>query len=253
MNKVYYILQNGGYPFKVVINSDGSGESSVISIYKVIPNSDQYESHTSFTYVANKVFIGKSIINEMTEFSGALDHPRWDGNSILLELDADLNKYVFIGETIYSFTALSNIVTFVSPVGNSQVCYPHAIDSEGNCYLMIEHAVILKNVQIDNQENNFFLNPYEYYYKNSKLEGFENIHNLLIGNEHYTLTYSPEPEYNYDSMKNRISNTTFYLVKDDNQEMEVNKDDYIELMQRFGIHNGFRRMENKVIIQDRII
>ena len=71
----------------------------------------------------------------MTKFSGGYGK-FFDGNSILLKLSK--NKYVYIGSVIYSFTSYNEITTFISPVGNSDVPYPYAIDEKNNYYLLLE-------------------------------------------------------------------------------------------------------------------
>ena len=81
-----------------------------------------------------KVFIGKSCLNYMTEFSGARDDKYWDGNTILLQLKE--NKYMFIGEEIYTFTTQNDkIIKYISNMGNNNCSYPIAY-GEKNIYLL---------------------------------------------------------------------------------------------------------------------
>ena len=68
------------------------------------------------------------------------------------------NEYVFIGSEFFSFQSLSEIHTFVSPVGNNDVPYPYAIDSNNNYYLLAENVVLTKMLKPDD-------NPYDYYYQ----------------------------------------------------------------------------------------
>lgn len=106
-----------------------------------------------------EIFLGKSLKNKMTEFSGG--YGAWaTGNSILLWIKD--NQYVYIGESIFRFRSLSKIVKYLSPVGNSGVPYPYAIDYEGRYYLMIE------NVVVENIPRGFKRDPYDYYYANGK-------------------------------------------------------------------------------------
>ncbi len=51
------------------------------------------------------------------------------------------NKYVFIGEKIYEFTSQEEIITFLSPIGGSDVPFPFAI-SEKNVFFFIEKCFV---------------------------------------------------------------------------------------------------------------
>lgn len=92
----------------------------------------------------SRVFVGKSPENKMTKFSSGYG-PRFDGNSMLFELPpAAKRKYVFVGAAVFSFaTAAAPIERFVSPVGNSGVPYPYAVDRDGGVYFFEYHAVTL--------------------------------------------------------------------------------------------------------------
>lgn len=79
-----------------------------------------------------EIFIGRSDLNEMTEFSGG-HGSKWDGNSILLRI-SNLS-YVYIGTTVTEFETDELIVSYMSSVGNNCVCYPYA-ESENYCYCM---------------------------------------------------------------------------------------------------------------------
>ena len=56
------------------------------------------------------------------------------GNSFLLEMDD--GEYVYIGESIKEFHTKDGekIIAYVSPIGNSEVAYPAALDTGGNVY-----------------------------------------------------------------------------------------------------------------------
>ena len=71
----------------------------------------------------------------MTEFSGGYGE-KWDGNSILLRIgDANEFRYVYIGCTVFEFTADEKVIKYVSSVGNNCVPYPYA-ESLNWCYSM---------------------------------------------------------------------------------------------------------------------
>jgi hypothetical protein len=141
INNIYYIHDNGGRSFKVVINGE------TVKVHKHMYDDDftslGYEKKPSLTFNANKIFIGYSPKNKMTLFSGGFG-PKNDGNSILLHIKN--NDYVYIGSEIYSFTSISEIIKYVSPVGNSDVPYPYAIDKDNNVYLMIENVILSDKV-----------------------------------------------------------------------------------------------------------
>ena len=127
--------------------------------------------------IPEKIFIGKSPKNKMTEFSSGYGK-YFDGNTILIKLSQ--NKYVFIGSGIYIFTSEYEIIKYVSPVGNNDVSYPYAIDIKNNYYLMIASVIIPNNNMINYSKLDF--DPYDYYYFNcenkNKLNEFKNIENL---------------------------------------------------------------------------
>jgi hypothetical protein len=124
--KSWLTHDNGGRPYKVVQLS-----SKVIHVF-IAKYNDQITMDDAPTYPklvksydnVEKVFIGKS----------PLHGSRFDGNSVLLRLPA--NRYVFIGDSIYEFTAPEPITTYYSAVGNNDVPYPVAL-SKAYCYFML--------------------------------------------------------------------------------------------------------------------
>jgi hypothetical protein len=143
------IHDNGGRPFLVKVMSP-----SHVKVYQEVPN-DDYDDNSPVQYKSileypalSKVMIGQSVRNAMTmrmSTTGA----RFTGNSILLENGQDatgLFQYIMISRDIFTFTTKSRIVTFVSPVGNNDVPYPHAIDKSNKYYILWAH-VILDHVQ----------------------------------------------------------------------------------------------------------
>ena len=121
-NKEYFIHDNGGRPFKVIANNQG------ISIYGICINTDT----DSPAYPK----LIKHITNFLGYWSGFDSSPYlMHGNSILIQLTK--RKYICIGWDIYSFETDSEILDYVSPVGNSDVPYPVAYDKD-NIYFMNE-------------------------------------------------------------------------------------------------------------------
>ena len=124
--KIYFIHDNGGRPFQVVILGNK------VSVYEQENWRDQYDTIQDYTKLiktfpkVKKIFVGKD-----TKLGS-----KFDGNSILLQLSK--NKYVYIGSWIYEFvTKDDHIVAYYSHVGNSDVPYPVAL-GEKNVYFMLE-------------------------------------------------------------------------------------------------------------------
>jgi len=238
---MYYTHDNGARPFRVDISS------SVVKVYKQDETED-YEADALCSFDPQHIFIGQSPLNAMTSFSGAHGH-EFDGNSILLELTD--GKYVFIGHSIFEFTPQFEIVKYVSPVGNNNVPYPYAVDTNGNYYLMIED-VILSQVP-DDQD------PYTWYYntrlitkdrsyvppKDPKIKNFQGIQDYYINYEQYTLTYYPHPETDYDRLTS--NGEQMYLVDTDGVRTLLSKINYIGLMGSFGDQMGFRPLIKRIL------
>ena len=75
-----------------------------------------------FTFEAKNVFIGKSLVCPMTEFSGARDKIDFDGNTILLECEN--NEYVYIsGLEIVKFKTDDKVIDYLSLMGNNMIPY----------------------------------------------------------------------------------------------------------------------------------
>ena len=69
-----------------------------------------------------EMFLGKSQLCSMTEFSGAEDKQVFDGNTILLKIGKENNKhrYVYIGgDMVSSSMTNDNIYEYVSNMGNN--------------------------------------------------------------------------------------------------------------------------------------
>ena len=145
--KKYFTHNNGGRPYLVYVGKND------VHIYirddkKYYIDWDNYsddDKKNAWMYVKlvgkykpMSVFIGKSPLNEMTEFNGV--GKKFDGNSILLKIAN--NRYVFIGAYVYEFsTNNDNIIAYRSPVGNNDVPYPFAY-GEKNVYFMLDETYI---------------------------------------------------------------------------------------------------------------
>ena len=229
---------NGGRPFVVVV------QPSVVTIYD---NSDDPPSLLMTFTDVRKTFIGKSPLTPMTEFSGG--HGKmFDGNSILIQTES--LRYVFIGSMIYSFDAVSNIISYVSEVGNNDVPYPYAVDDQNNVYLMIE-SVIVKNYLGT-------LDPYnDLLYRPPNLSGTiedatEGIVNLIgtdyssdIGEEEsvYRVSWQKDASEHY----NRPWMSNLKAVYKDGSMKYLSENDYVIVMKAIGDALGLRVMRTDVL------
>lgn len=138
--ETYIIHDNYTRPFKVEIKGNSvlvytKGDNYLVPILNL---------------KARKVFIGKSP-ETMTTMSGGDYGPEFDGNTILV--NTDNNNYIFIGDSIYSFASLDEIVTYISPVGNNDVPYPYGFDKLGNTYYMSERVYLDKKHNVNKEED----------------------------------------------------------------------------------------------------
>lgn len=238
---VYNTLDNGGLIYKVEIKK---------SLVKI----QEYESHRLlFDIYSDRIFIGKSPKIPMTIFSGGFG-PRFNGNSILLKLNADEPlTYMYVGDKIIIFRAKSPIVEYVSPVGNNGVPYPWAVDEDGNYYLMIADVVLLHSKTTLNKKED----PYTYYYRMSLISTdvgryppllpvggiYKNIEIGLRGEEVMTITYVPHPGENYDRLLNYGDGNIALRMIDGSSTIPLNRDEYIELIDNFGKKRGFEPLD----------
>ena len=131
--KTYFTHFNGGRPYLVYIKNNN------VSIYNQSENfiiDDSLYDYNNYnnnkwmyinlveTYKVNKIFIGKSPLIKMTQFSGG--HGKYfDGNTILLLLNN--NNYIYIRNSIEKFKINDKIKKYFSFVGNNDVPYPIAL------------------------------------------------------------------------------------------------------------------------------
>ena len=245
MVKTYLIHDNGGRPFKVLINE-------YVSIYKYKGYNEKADkriySKKPIIILKNieNIFIGKSHKNEMTKNSGGYGSD-FDGNSILINVKN--NEYIYIGSEIFRFYSFSDIIDYKSPVGNNDVPYPYAIDKENNYYLMIEDVVI-------NKKSTNFDDPYNYYY-NLKLSTPEEINGkkikfFYIGNKKYNFSFNSRPHKNYDWIsKWEDFGEGMYYILEDNEKYKIDRKEYIKIIKKIGRDNNIRHLKGFKMLQRR--
>jgi len=229
--KTYYTHNNGGRPFKVEVHT----QPQHISVYKERPTyaSEEYYSQPQYSMDYIRVFIGKSVRNAMTNFSGGFG-PHFTGNSILIQPTDDRLSYVHVGCSLFSFRTLSPIVKYESPVGNNDVPYPYAIDEEDNYYLLIEGVILLSPMKPQN------VDIYTYYYSSSRVPGLEMVVRADDPEEEetYWVSISMKPEEDYDRLVG--SGQLYIRERETGRQTQYTKDEYVAYMQQLCATKGYQ-------------
>jgi hypothetical protein len=165
--KRYYTHFNGSRPYLVYLGKEDA------FIYEVPQDmemdsigEEDDENRWMYTKLVKhikfiKSFVGKSPLNEMTEFSGG--HGKYfDGNSILFQKNK--NTYIFVGHIIKEYKVNNDdIINFISPVGNNDVPYPYAIGNTNiysfvypDGYLPIKYFTNIKKDKLFNSELRYY-------------------------------------------------------------------------------------------------
>lgn len=147
--KKYYVHDNGGRPFEVIVNKNKA------YIYKRELDPDYIDEYKSTytklikAYTVKKVYPGKSDGKSKATNHGSKNNRYFLGNSVLLQLSA--NKYVYIGDKIYEFDMKDKLLQFHSPVGPNDVPYP-LIVGDKYVYFLLDQRYVDKNMFPKNQK-----------------------------------------------------------------------------------------------------
>ncbi|MCW5953526.1 MAG: hypothetical protein KIT69_14830 [Propionibacteriaceae bacterium] len=314
ISKKYYTHWNGGRPFKVrftYFNLKNNTNLTIenlkhIKIYKYdnIGSSTNYEKtgkDKDLYFKKSILTLNKSDIIKYFIGDSPGDGKEFYGNSIVIQLSQNLPinisklvilqnqpyKYLFICEDIQYFESEFKIISFTSPVGNSDIPYPYAEDANNNCYLLIENVRIEKNI------NHY--DYYDYYYdqvrviilmlkstekkqknkhlNNSKIniKKYKNIVEFYIGtNIRDTLLYSSNPIYDYNWLTTHLANETYGDQKNNDQKLklyikkevnlnpedlsdinliteELTEEKYIKLMEDYAYDNNIKNLNMQQI------
>ena len=111
----------------------------------------------SIIYEVNPIetYVGKSQLCDITEFSGAEDKAVFDGNTILLQIGIENNKYryVYIDDNmVCSFLTNDRIYKYISNMGNNLTPYSIAIGFENIYYLTPYFKFVEKGKDIDEDD-----------------------------------------------------------------------------------------------------
>ena len=135
-----------------------------------------------FTFQAKNVFIGKSKVCPMTEFSGARHKNDFDGKSLLLECEN--NEYVYIsGLEITKFKTDDKIIDYISLMGNNMIPHDFMI-GERYTYFLYHRYKFIENDKIEegtllNVTNNS-LDPFDYHLEKCSIDSFKKLEHCLI-------------------------------------------------------------------------
>ncbi len=245
--KQYFTHDNGGRPFCVYINKI----NNKVYIYKKNTEESNIYDNLIASYNPIKVFIGNSPLIPSTEFSGGYGS-EFDGNAILLKINT--NQYIYIGISIYSFTSKSEIVSFVSPIGNNDVPYTYAIDSEENYYLLVDQNEFIDNGILKIDDVSQRIDPYDYYYFiEENIKNVENIECFYMGNNRYNMTSSSYPSEKYDNLIKGLGYQGPMYIKYKNKEKQlISKAEYVTLLENYNKKIGLKPIFNINVIHDRL-
>ena len=132
------------------------------------------------SFKPKRIFIGKSKVCPMTEFSGAGDKIDFDGNTYLLECED--NEYVYIyGLEIFKFKTDDKIIDYISLMGNNIIAYAIII-GEKYTYFIAHHYKFIENDKIEegtllNSTNGY---PYDYHLDKCGVDSFKKLERSLI-------------------------------------------------------------------------
>lgn len=176
----------------------------------------------------------------MTRASGA-HGPDYDGNTILLYM-GDLT-YIYIGDRIQSFKAKSEIVSYLSEVGNNDMAYPYAVDDKENVYLIIE-KVIVPSLSSD---------PYTWYYRMSEMTPHEPLTETEIRKWKRTNIlqfYHGHQQLNL-GCEHVLYEKPMYIVTKESfpKKVPLSKEDYLKLMESYRKSIGVELLELTTIIE----
>jgi hypothetical protein len=138
-HKKYVVHDNGSRPFMV------GYDKTHVSVFKLIQGVDEEEFQSlplksQLAMYSVRVLKPTAYVKAFVGKDPTMKGASFDGNSMLFDLGK--NKYLFVGDKVCTMRPVSPIKEFVSPIGNSDVPYPYAVDDAGRSYLMNEGVVV---------------------------------------------------------------------------------------------------------------
>ena len=129
------------------------------------------------------IFIGKSKVCPMTQFSGAANNSSdFDGNTPLLECES--NEYVYIsGLEIFKIKTDDKIIDYISLMGNNMTPYAFVV-GKNFTYFLYHRYKFMENYKIEEETllnaTNNSLDPYDYHPEKCGIESFKKLERSLF-------------------------------------------------------------------------
>ena len=149
---IIYVTENNCQRYGITFRNNGR-----VRVQKF----EDVSEDKNIIYEANPIetFIGKSQLCDITEFSGAEDKAVFNGNTILVQIGIENNKYRYAyigGDMVCSFLTNDRIYKYISNMGNNLTPYSIAIGWE-NIYFLTPYFRVIKkeNVDLDNIDKLF--------------------------------------------------------------------------------------------------
>jgi len=133
-------------------------------------------------------------------------------NTVLFNLADDTCTYVFVGNCCISFVPHAPIVSYVSPIGNSDVPYPYARDEAGYTYLLIEDVCYGPSEILTDWSKEHDVEDYDFYYN------VRNISNQL----NYIFSSNTTKAHAYSHHYIEYQHLQYWVLKNSkNEEVET--------------------------------
>lgn len=153
----YFTHDNGARPFRVFVNNNKKQFEVFCPHKEVYKNYIQGLENRWTEYAVKPTKFQKIWIGKDSNVRGAI------GNSILVQLSKD--KYMYICDQIYTFNMKEDIISYKSPIGNSDVAYPYII-GKNNVYFMASK-------EYDDKSNINLKEDFSYFYYSEPRKSFK--------------------------------------------------------------------------------
>ena len=166
LGKHYDIHDNGGRPFRVVINSNDGANGKKVAIYKDV-NKD-WNNPADYSKLIKELTVKEVYVGKSTGNAEGSDHRPdqadfFKGNSVVLHVSG--NKYIHVGTSIYEFEMDDEVDQYFSMIGRNDVPYPVLLGTE-NVYFMLEddHCYLSRDMLPADFTKAQWENCYTYFY-----------------------------------------------------------------------------------------
>ena len=145
---IIYVTENNCQRYGITFRNNGR-----VRVQKF----EDVSEDKNIIYEANPIetFTGKSQLCDITEFSGAEDKAVFNGNTILLQIGIENNRYRYVyigGDMVCSFLTNDRIYKYISNMGNNLTPYSIAIGCYNIYYLSPYFKVAMKGKDIDEDD-----------------------------------------------------------------------------------------------------